>query len=92
MGAGPTGVEMGSAIAALVRSTRSEFRRIDPASARIVLVDVGDRVLGGFSERLSTKAKAHLERLGVEVRLGHGVDWIDDGGAIVAAARGRERS
>src|ERR1700686_5311795 len=38
VGAGPTGVEMAAAIAVLVRSTlKSEFRRIDPASARIVL-------------------------------------------------------
>src|SRR5881409_55708 len=63
VGAGPTGVEMAAAIGALVRSTlRSEFRRMDPASARVVLVDVGKRVLGSFAERLSTKAKARLER------------------------------
>src|SRR6202047_4595522 len=53
VGAGPTGVEMAGAIAVLVRSTlKSEFRRIDPASARIVLVDMAPRVLGTFSEDL----------------------------------------
>src|SRR5580692_4594512 len=73
VGAGPTGVEMAAAIAALVRTTlRSEYRRIDPTSARIVLVDMASRVLGTFSERLSKKATARLEQLGVEVRLGHG--------------------
>jgi NADH dehydrogenase len=88
VGAGPTGVEMASAIADLVRITlRSEFRRIDPASARIILVDMGPRVLGTFSERLSSAAKTHLEELGVEVRLGHGVDRIDDAGVIVAGER-----
>ena len=47
VGAGPTGVEMAGALAVLVRSTlKSEFRRIDPASARIVLVDMAPRVLG----------------------------------------------
>ncbi|MBV8730248.1 MAG: FAD-dependent oxidoreductase, partial [Acidobacteriia bacterium] len=47
VGAGPTGVEMASAIAILVRNTlRSEFRRIDPASARVVLVDQSPRILG----------------------------------------------
>lgn len=47
VGAGPTGVEMASAIAVLVRNTlRWEFRRIDPASARMVLVDQAPRVLG----------------------------------------------
>jgi len=45
---------MAGAIAVLVRnSLRSEFRRIDPTSARIVLVDATDRVLGAFSEDLS---------------------------------------
>src|ERR1700731_1916908 len=54
VGAGPTGVEMASAIAILVRSTmKSDFRRIDPASSRIVLVDMAPRVLGTFAESLS---------------------------------------
>src|SRR5580700_11079914 len=72
VGAGPTGVEMASAIAVLVRNTlKSEFRRIDPTSARIVLVDTAPRVLGTFSEDLSEAAKKRLEKLGVEVRLGY---------------------
>ena len=51
VGAGPTGVELAAAIAVFVRSTlKSEFRRIDPTSARIVLVDMANRVLGPFSE------------------------------------------
>jgi NADH dehydrogenase len=88
VGAGPTGVEMAGAIAVLVRNTlRSEFRRIDPASARIVLVDMANRVLGSFSEDLSRAAKERLEKLGVEVRLGQGVDYIDDEGVVVAGER-----
>jgi NADH dehydrogenase len=88
VGAGPTGVEMAGAIAILVRNTlRSEFRRIDPASARIVLIDMGTRVLGSFSEHLSSAARKHLEDLGVEVHLGKGVDRIDDTGVIVAGER-----
>jgi len=68
-----------------VRSTlRSEFRRIDPASARIILVDAGKRVLGAFPETLAAAAMRRLEQLGVEVRLGHGVDHIDADGASVA--------
>src|SRR6185503_5484156 len=78
VGAGPTGVEMAAALAVLVRTTlRSEFRRIDPLLARIVLVDMANRVLGTFAEDLSEAARKHLEDLGVEVRLGHGVDKID---------------
>lgn len=88
VGAGPTGVEMASAIASLVRSTvKSEFRRIDPSMARILLLDRGNRVLGTFSEELSAAAKRRLEGLGVEVRLGQGVDKIDNEGVIVAGER-----
>src|SRR5215470_14028048 len=85
VGAGPTGVEMAGALAELVRqSLRSEFRRIDPTSARIILVDAGKRVLGAFPETLGAAAKRRLEKLGVEVRLGQGVDHIDADGATVA--------
>ena len=88
VGAGPTGVELAGAIVHLVRNTlRSEFRRIDPASARIVLVDTGNRVLGSFSEDLSKAAKRQLDKLGVEVRLGHHVDQIDEDGVMVAGER-----
>jgi NADH:quinone reductase (non-electrogenic) len=73
VGAGPTGVEMAGALAVLVRSTlQSEFRRIDPASARIILIDQGQRVLATFFEKLSAAGQRRLEKLGVEVRLGHG--------------------
>ena len=88
VGAGPTGVEMAGAIAVLVRTTlRSEFRRIDPAAVRIVLIDMAQRVLGTFAEDLSRAAQARLERLGVEVRLGKGADRIDDGGVVVGGER-----
>jgi NADH dehydrogenase len=88
VGAGPTGVEMAGAMAELVsRALRSEFRRIDPTSARIVLIDMGKRVLATFAEKLSAAVQRRLEELGVEVRLGHGVDRIDADGVIVAGER-----
>ena len=88
VGAGPTGVEMSAAIANLVHNTlKSEFRRINPESARIILLDMAPRVLGSFSETISHAAKERLEKLGVEVRLGHGVDQIDGDGVIVAGER-----
>jgi len=88
VGAGPTGVEMAGALAVMVQTTlRSDFRRINPQSARIVLVDMANRVLGAFAEDISAAAKRRLERLGVEVRLGHGVDKIDEDGVIVAGER-----
>jgi NADH dehydrogenase len=88
VGGGATGVEMAGALAGLVRSTlRSEYRRIDPSAARIILVDQGNRVLGTFADDLSRAAKERLEKQGVEVRLGHGVDRIDTGGVTVAGER-----
>jgi NADH dehydrogenase FAD-containing subunit len=88
VGGGPAGVEMAGAIAVLVRnSLRSEFRRVDPTSARIVLVDRSNRILSAFSEDLSRAAKERLEKLGVEVRLEQGVDQIDADGVIVKGER-----
>src|SRR5215475_12778461 len=88
VGAGPTGVEMAGALAVLVKTTlKSNFRRIDPDSARIVLVDMSSRVLGSFPEHLSQAAKERLENLGVEVRLGRGVEQIDADGVEVAGER-----
>jgi NADH dehydrogenase len=88
VGAGPTGVEMAAAIATLVRnSLRSDFRRINPTSARVVLVDRSKRVLGSFTETLSEAAHDRLKSLGVEILLERGVDQIDEQGVIVAGER-----
>jgi NADH dehydrogenase FAD-containing subunit len=88
VGAGPTGVEMAAALAVMVRTTlRSEFKRVDPLSARIVLVDMANRVLGTFDEKISDAAKQRLERLGVEVRLGKAVEKIDEDGIIAGGER-----
>ena len=70
VGGGPTGVEMAGSISKLARLTmRYDFRAIDPRSARIVLIEGQTRVLSMFHEKLSAKAKAALEKMGVEVRL-----------------------
>src|SRR5215471_9898631 len=88
VGAGPTGVEMASAIAQLVRNMlASEYRRIDPAAARVILIDHGPRVLQSFSEELSIAAKKRLEELGVEVLLGRSVEKVDDEGVIANGER-----
>lgn len=71
VGAGPTGVEMAGQIAELSRrSLRRNFRRLDPASARVILLDALPRALGQFPESLASRTVRDLERLGVEVRLG----------------------
>ena len=84
VGAGPTGVEMASAIAFMVQTTlQKNFRRIDPKSARIILVDMGTRPLGTFAESLSEAAKHRLLQLGVELRLEKAVQSIDADCALV---------
>src|SRR3984957_1945194 len=88
VGAGPTGVEMASAIAVMVRTTlRKNFRRIDPKSAHIILVDMGKRPLGTFAQNLSEVARLRLLRLGVDVRLEKAVRAIDEEGAVVGDER-----
>jgi NADH:ubiquinone reductase (H+-translocating) len=88
VGGGPTGVEMAAAIAVFVRTTlRREFRRVDPMSARILVIDRGKRVLGTFAAEISEAAMKRLEHLGVEVRNGVGVDDIDADGVTVAGER-----
>jgi NADH dehydrogenase len=78
IGGGPTGVEMAGTLAEIARHTLpGEFRRIDPASARILLLEGGPRVLQAMPEDLSLRAKEQLEKLGVEVRLDARVVAID---------------
>ena len=84
VGAGPTGVELAGAIAELARNTLvRDFRRIDPGSARILLVEAGTRVLATFAEDLSDYTAKTLQRLGVEILLGQAVTHCDSRGIIV---------
>lgn len=93
VGAGPAGVEMAAALAVLVRTTlRREFRQIDPMTARIVLADMAPRILGAFADDLSRAAHARLEALGVDVRLGHSVDAIDEAGVLIGGERIESRT
>jgi NADH dehydrogenase FAD-containing subunit/uncharacterized membrane protein YphA (DoxX/SURF4 family) len=87
-GAGPTGVEMAGAIAELARNGMAkDFRNFDPASARILLVQAGPRVLPQFNERLSAFARGSLEALGVEVHTDSRVELIDADGVVVNRER-----
>jgi NADH dehydrogenase len=98
VGGGPTGVEMAGAIAEVARQTlKRDFRRIDPRTARIMLIEAGPRLLPAFSERHSRYAHDALTAMGVEVLTAtvvtgcdaHGVDLqhgrIDAGSVIWAA-------
>jgi len=84
VGAGPTGVEMAGQIGELARDTlRNDFRAIDPRTARILLVEVADRVLTTFPPSLSAKAQRSLEKLGVTVLTGRTVTGIDPEGVTI---------
>jgi NADH dehydrogenase len=88
VGGGPTGVEMAGAIAELARKAlKSDFRTIDPRSARIILVEAASRLLTPFDPRLSEDARKSLEQLGVEVRLGAAVTAVDANGVAIGAER-----
>ena len=86
VGAGPTGVELAGAIAELAKlNVEREFRTVDPASARVVLVQSGPRILPAFPEDLSAKAHAALEDLGVEIRTGGRVTQIGETQVCIGA-------
>jgi NADH dehydrogenase len=90
VGGGATGVELAGQIAELARNTlSSNFRRIDPAAARIVLVDGLPRVLSAYHERLSERAARELGRLRVELRLGVRVEGVDALGLDLSGEPGR---
>ena len=84
VGGGPTGVELAGTLAEIARHTlRDEFRRIDPAEAKVRLIEAGPRVLPSFPESLSAKARAQLEELGVEVVTGTPVNAIEADGYVL---------
>jgi NADH dehydrogenase len=92
VGGGPTGVELAGAIAELAHKTLPpDFRRADPGSARIVLVEAGPRLLPSFPERLSRYAQKELGAMAVDVRTGTMVTSCDErrviaGGSEIATA------
>ncbi|MDQ2102722.1 NAD(P)/FAD-dependent oxidoreductase [Azospirillum isscasi] len=84
VGGGPTGVEMAGSVAELARYTLArDFRRIDPRTARVLLVEAGPRILSGFPEDLGHYARRKLEELGVVVLTGQAVEGITPEGATV---------
>jgi len=88
IGGGPTGVELAGALTEIARVTLArDFRRFDPASARVVLIEAGPRVLSSFPEELSARSAAMLTAMGVTVRLGVRVTGIDERGVELGAER-----
>jgi NADH dehydrogenase len=92
VGAGPTGAELAGALAEIARHTLTrEFRTIDPAEARILLVEGGPRVLAAYPPELSEKAQASLASLGVETLLNTSVTAVEDGRVTLSRAGGTEK-
>jgi NADH dehydrogenase len=80
VGGGPTGVELAGAFAELTRTvSQRDFKRIDPSHARVMMIEVGPRVLAQYSPKLSASAERQLKALGVEVRTATKVKSISQG-------------
>ena len=91
VGAGPTGVEMAGQIAEIAHDSVREYRRVDTAAARVLLVEAADRVLTGFPPSLSASAARALQHLGVTPLVEHTVTDID-GHAVTTSSPGGERT
>ena len=93
IGGGPTGVELAGTLAEIARHTLTEeFRAIDPARARVLLLEGSSRILNTYPEVLSEKATRQLQKLGVEVRVDALVSNVDGEGATInAGLRNREQ-
>jgi NADH dehydrogenase FAD-containing subunit len=88
VGGGPTGVELAGALAELARiGLEKEYRMIDPAAARVILVQSAPRVLPAFSAVLSAHAERSLRDLGVEIRTHAKVTQIDENGVEIDGLR-----
>ena len=93
VGGGPTGVELAGTLAEIARHTLAgEFRHIDPARAKVQLIEAGPRVLASFPAALSQRAAQQLQRLGVIVLTGAAVQSIDAEGYVRGGERTRART
>jgi NADH dehydrogenase len=93
IGGGPTGVELAGALAELAKAALArDFRRIDPTTARTVLIEAGPRLLPSFPAHLPDVAERALSRLDVEMRLDTKVSGCDDRGATLDGGRIESRT
>ncbi|HWA97080.1 MAG TPA: NAD(P)/FAD-dependent oxidoreductase [Pirellulales bacterium] len=92
VGGGPTGVELVGQIAEIAHHTlRGEFRRIDPQSTRIYLVEAADRILPPYESKLSQRAAGDLEKMGVTVLTSSTVTDVDAGGVTITRDQTSQR-
>jgi NADH dehydrogenase len=92
VGAGATGLELAGALGEIAKQTlKHDFRRINPAEAKIILLEGGPRVLPVFPEDLSVKAEKLVSRLGVQVLKGVFATDIDESGVTYKTGEGVQR-
>ena len=88
IGGGPTGVEMAGALGEIAqRALRQEFDAVDPAIARIILIEAGPSILPAFPENLRESARRALIRLGIDVRVGKAVTRVEEGAVWIGDER-----
>jgi NADH dehydrogenase len=93
VGGGPTGVELaGLAVEIVRKALPHDFRRVDTAKSRIVLLEAGPRLLPTYPDKLGERARRDLQQLGVEVRTGAAVTGVDAEGVTVGGERIRSRA
>ncbi len=91
VGAGPTGVELAGQIRELAaRSLKDDFRHIEPATVRVILIDGGKEPLATFGGELSGRARVELEKMGVELQMGLRVVGVDPFGVDTENADGQK--
>ena len=88
VGGGATGVELAGAIVeTATKSIPNDFRFVDTRTARVILVEGGDHLLGGMPEEMGVRAQHDLEGMGVEVRLNSYVTAVDEAGVMIGDER-----
>jgi NADH dehydrogenase len=88
IGGGPTGVEMAGALGEIARhALKTEFDAVDPAIARVILIEAGPSILPTFPEDLRESARQALIRLGIDVRVGKAVTKVEDGAVWIGDDR-----
>ena len=88
VGGGPTGVELaGSILETATQTIPTEFRHVDTRTARVILVEGGDRLLKALPEGMGTRAQRDLEAMGVDIRLNSYVTSVDAEGVMIGDER-----
>jgi NADH dehydrogenase len=88
IGGGPTGVELAGALGEIARhALKAEFDNVDPAIARVILIEAGPSILPAFPDDLRASARKALQRLGIDVRVGQAVTKVEDGAVWIGDER-----